>query len=167
MEFLHRVIEKSFKFFSIIGLSFMMAHAAMADGSVIGQDFKNPPRTDVAFILVYMSTCPHCQRFDPILKAYVQSHHIPVLAYTLNGVALPSFQDSITPTQDEIQKLFPDGNPVVPSLFVIDQKHHQIIRALTGEASAAQLQDRMIQIEDLMMQNKQEPIQTERLNHAI
>ena len=108
------------------------------------------PRKDVAFVLVYMSTCPHCQRFDPILKQYVVKHKIPVLAYTLNGISLPSFKDSITPTQAEIDKLFPDGHPVVPTLFVVDKKHRQLIRAITGEASYAQLKQRMISVEDYM-----------------
>ena len=109
------------------------------------------PRKDVAFILVYMSTCPHCQRFDPILKKYVVKHQIPVLAYTLNGISLPSFKESVTPTKFEINKLFPNGHPVVPTLFVVDKKHHQIIRAITGEASYAQLQQRMIRVEDYMV----------------
>ena len=106
------------------------------------------PTKDVAFVLVYMSTCPHCQRFDPILKRYVIKHRIPVLAYTLNGISLPSFKDSVTPTQAELSKLFPDGHPVVPTLFVVDKKHHQLIRAITGEASYAQLKQRMFRVED-------------------
>ena len=139
----------------------MMITGLVCTHHVMAEDFinqnqliqPNQERSDVAFILVYMSTCPHCQRFDPIVKEYVTSHHIPILAYTLNGIALPSFQDSVTPTQDEIQKLFPNGSPVVPALFVVDLKDHTIIPALTGEASAQQLHDRMIQIEGIMIQN--------------
>lgn len=124
----------------------------LVSSSIAFSNSEATPRKDVAFVLVYMSTCPHCQRFDPILKQYVVAHHIPTLAYTLNGVSLPSFKDSVTPTQSELNKLFPNGNPVVPSLFVVDRKHHQIIRALTGEASETQLKQRMIQIEQYMLE---------------
>jgi hypothetical protein len=167
---------KKYKRWSQIFL--MMITGMMYTHQVMAQDFidQNPSneinepsqpiqkRSDVAFILVYMSTCPHCQRFDPIVKDYVTSHHIPILAYTLNGITLPSFQDSVTPTQAEIQKLFPNGSPVVPALFVVDLKNHAIIPALTGEASAAQLHDRMIQIEGIMLQNARDQTQNAQAN---
>lgn len=116
-------------------------------GSIANADDNMKPRSDIAFVLVYMSTCPHCQRFDPILKQYILQNHIETLAYTVNGTSLPSFKNSVTPTQEELDRLFPNGNPVVPSLFVVDMKHHQMIRALTGEANYEQLSQRVAKIE--------------------
>ena len=66
-----------------------------------------------AFVLFYMSSCPHCRRFDPILKHYAKTHHIPVLAYTLDGQSLPSFPNSVVPNRSEMQKFFPAGNPEI------------------------------------------------------
>ena len=96
-----------------------------------------------AFVLFYMSSCPHCKRFDPVLKEYAESHHMPVLAYTLDGQSLPSFPRSVTPTQEEVQHFFPNGNPVVPNLFVIDMSSKRIVPVLQGEATMAQLSSRM------------------------
>lgn len=144
---------KMMKLLIIILISFITTVTSLGFAST-----NQAPRKDVAFVLVYMSTCPHCQRFDPILKQYVVKHKIPVLAYTLNGISLPSFKDSITPTQAEINKLFPDGHPVVPTLFVVDKKRHQLIRAIIGEASYAQLRQRMIRIEDYMLHQESQHV---------
>ena len=36
----------------------------------------NRHRPSEAFVLFYSASCPHCQRFDPILKRYAVSHHM-------------------------------------------------------------------------------------------
>ena len=99
-----------------------------------------------AFILFYMKSCPHCRRFDPVLKEYAVNHHIPVLAYTLDGRSLPSFPKSVLPTQSEMNRFFPDRHPVVPTLFLMNLDQHKIIPVLQGEAKAYQLDRRMQQI---------------------
>lgn len=106
-------------------------------------EFNQDTRPKQAFVLFYMSSCPHCKRFDPILKEYAEVHHIPVLAYTLDRQSLPSFPSSVTPTQEEVQHFFPDGNPVVPNLFVINMNSKRIMPVLQGEATMAQLSSRM------------------------
>ncbi len=97
----------------------------------------------IAFVLFYMASCPHCQRFDPILKSYAVHHHVPVLAYTLDSRSLPSFPQSLTPSPAELRHFFPHGNVVVPTVFVMDLKHHKIEPLLQGEATAMQLDARM------------------------
>lgn len=99
-----------------------------------------------AFVLFYMSTCPHCQRFDPILKEFSSENHIPVLAYTLDGNSLPSFPNSFEPTKNELLKFFPTENPVVPTLFLMDQKTHRIYPMMRGEATQDQLSQRFGQV---------------------
>lgn len=100
-----------------------------------------------AFVLFYMSRCVHCRRFDPILKQYAMSHHIPVLAYTLDGKSLPSFPNSLHPNPSEMHTFFPDGKPVVPTLFLMDLSRHSIMPVLKGEAKAYQLAMRMRKIQ--------------------
>ncbi len=104
-----------------------------------------------AFVLFYMSTCPHCQRFDPILKVFSTSNHIPVLAYTLDGNALPSFPNSFTPTKNEVSKFFSNEAPVVPTLFLMDQKTHRIYPMMRGEAAQYQLSERYVQLRDSIL----------------
>lgn len=95
-----------------------------------------------AFILFYLHSCPHCQRFDPILRDFSENNKIPVLAYTLDGQALPSFPDSVNPTKAEVMKFFPTKSPVVPTLFLMDQQTHRIYPVLQGEATESQLSQR-------------------------
>lgn len=109
-----------------------------------GINEDSPPQE--AFVLFYMASCSHCQRFDPILKRYAAQHGIPVLAYTLDGRTLPSFPNSVIPNADEIRHFFPKGNPVVPTLFLMDLTYHRIIPVLRGEASTAQLNRRLQRI---------------------
>jgi type-F conjugative transfer system pilin assembly thiol-disulfide isomerase TrbB len=108
-----------------------------------------PQNTQIkeAFVLFYMSTCPHCQRFDPVLRSYAETHSIPVLAYTLDGISLPSFPNSIYPTDVEVRHFFPDAPPEVPTLYLMDIETHKIIPVLQGEASADQLAMRMQEIQ--------------------
>lgn len=106
--------------------------------------FANIPR--YAFVLFYMSSCPHCQRFDPILKSYALHNHIPVLAYTLDGQSLPSFPSSIRPIQSEIAMFFGKTIPMVPALFLMDNKKKTILPVLKGESSYLQLKSRIQQI---------------------
>lgn len=115
---------------------------------------QNKSENRFAFVLFYMSTCPHCQRFDPILKSFSSESHIPVLAYTLNGNALPSFPNSFTPTKNEIQKFFPTENPVVPTLFLMDQKTHRIYPMMRGEATKPQLSQRFDQLQYSILNGK-------------
>lgn len=106
-----------------------------------------------AFVLFYMSTCSHCQRFDPILKSFSSENHIPVLAYTLDGNSLPSFPNSFTPTKNEVLKFFPTENPVVPTLFLMDEKTHRIYPMMKGEATLDQLSQRFDQIQSSILNN--------------
>lgn len=75
------------------------------------------------------------------------SHHIPVLAYTLDGQSLPSFPNSALPTKSEMRRFFfPNGNPVVPTLFMMNLDQKKIFPVLQGEAKPYQLDQRMKQI---------------------
>lgn len=115
---------------------------------------QNMSENRFAFVLFYMSTCPHCKRFDPILKVFSSENHIPVLAYTLDGNVLPSFPNSFTPTKNEIQKFFPTENPVVPTLFLMDQKTHRIYPMMRGEATKPQLSQRFEQLQHSILKTK-------------
>lgn len=106
-----------------------------------------------AFVLFYMSTCPHCQRFDPILKSFSFENHIPVLAYTLDGNSLHSFPNSFTPTKNEVLKFFPTDNPVVPTLFLMDEKTHRIYPMMRGEATFDQVSQRFDQLQSNILNN--------------
>lgn len=123
--------------------------------SLISENTDNTAQAQnhFAFVLFYMSTCPHCQRFDPILKSFSSENHIPVLAYTLDGNSLPSFPNSFTPTKNEVLKFFPTENPVVPTLFLMDEKTYRIYPMMIGEATQYQLSQRFDQVRSSILNN--------------
>ena len=45
-----------------------------------------------------------------------------------------------------MNRFFPHGNPVIPTLFLMDFNQHKIIPVLQGEAKVYQLDRRMKQI---------------------
>ncbi len=136
---------------SVVFIACFISIAVFADEAITVYLQNNRPRE--AFILFYMASCPHCQRFDPVLKAYAEKHHMPVLAYTLDGRSLPSFPRSVLPSQAEINRFFPNGSPVVPTLFLMNLDQHKIMPVLQGEAKAYQLEQRLQQIHELDEKN--------------
>lgn len=102
-----------------------------------------------ALILFYTSSCPHCQRFAPIVKAYSDQHRLPVLAYTLDGENLSVFPETVVPNAFEMQRFFPDGHPVVPVLFWMNASIGRIFPVLRGEATFTQLQIRMQKLKEI------------------
>ncbi len=136
---------------SVVFIACFMSIVSFADETVTVNSQNNSPKE--ALILFYMASCPHCQRFDPVLKAYAVKHHIPVLAYTLDGRSLPSFPQSVLPSQAEMNRFFPNGHPVVPTLFLMNLDQQKIMPVLQGEAKAYQLDQRLQQIHALDEKN--------------
>lgn len=141
--FINRFIKSTLV--GLIALLTMNAYSAVStfDYRSAAEPQKQP---HVAFVLFYMAKCPHCQRFDPILKQYARSHDMDVLAYTLDGKPLPSFPNSQSPTEHEMRQFFPEGNPVVPTVFLMNLDQHRIYPLLKGEATFNQLDERVHQI---------------------
>lgn len=151
-----------FKFLVMIFVFAFSAHSLASDlnipnqiNTIISKDTMTQSNTTAqstnmnrfAFVLFYMGSCPHCQRFDPVLKQFSVNHNIPILAYTLDGNSLPDFKNSFNPTKNEILKFFPTQSPVVPTLFLMDQSTHRIYPMMQGEATADQLSARFQEVE--------------------
>lgn len=93
-----------------------------------------------SLVLFYMASCPHCQRFEPTLLRFMQAHHLPLLAFTLDGGVSPNLAQSQVPTLKEIKHFFPNKQPVTPTLFLIDNQTHRIVPFIQGEASDEQME---------------------------
>lgn len=97
-------------------------------------------------VFFYSSTCPHCQRFAPIVRTYGDQHHIPVTAYTTGNNMLPAFPRSQRPTSVLMMTYFPSQSQrVVPALFLTDHNQH-IFPVSIGEMSYQALSIRMQQL---------------------
>lgn len=103
----------------------------------------NSVNSQFAFVLFYRSTCPHCQRFDPILKEFSQDYGFKVYAYTTDSASLPSFPNSM-PMTETVEKTFFNSPAIeVPSLFLINVKTMKAYLIDQGEMSYQDLDNRV------------------------
>lgn len=103
------------------------------------QDFTNKYQ----FILFYRSSCPYCQRFDPVLKKYSEDNGIKVIAFTLDGISLPSFPNSIPVSRKVIEEYFGDNEISVPTLFLLNIANLHAYPVSRGALSYYDLVSRM------------------------
>ena len=69
-----------------------------------------------ALILFYRASCPHCQRFVPVIKQFSDQYGFRVYPYTVNGKSLPAFPNSMAMTNNISETFFSSANFMVPSL---------------------------------------------------
>jgi len=84
------------------------------------------------FVLFYMSTCPHCQRFDPIIRKFIDHYGFKITAYTLNGQSLPSFANSEQPDLQTTNVFFARKGAQVPALFLLNTKNLHVYTVSIG-----------------------------------
>ena len=100
---------------------------------------KAIPKNHYAIVLFFRSTCPHCQRFTPVLKAVAQKLHLYVYPYSTDGGTLPAYPAPLYAT-GEVRRLFFQGIPdVVPSIFMINTHTLGFHLLAQGEISKADL----------------------------
>ena len=90
----------------------------------------------------YRSTCPYCQRFAPIVKAFAESYGLTIIPITTDGIALPEFPDS-HPDQGQAEKFHVT---VEPALFSVNPYTHQAIPIAYGLVSEAELKKHLLAI---------------------
>lgn len=94
------------------------------------------------FFFFFSSSCPHCQRFSPVLKQMAQRYGFHVVAISMDGGYLPEFSEAVL---DEGQsKLF--NVTVYPSLFLVDPKSEQAHIVTEGAIGEKELSQRLLKI---------------------
>lgn len=96
-----------------------------------------------AFVIFYRSTCPHCQRFVPVLSQFATDYGFKVYPYATDGHALSALPNTMPMTSQVEQTFFTSPNIEVPSLFLINVKTMKAYLIDQGEMSYADLQNRM------------------------
>ena len=107
----------------------------------VGKEKKKAGHSGYGITLLFSDTCPHCERFAPILMDFANTHDVPVTAYSLTGRTLPSIPrfENATP---EIVHHFYQGRPVyTPAIFLINEENPlgRYIHLGTGEMSSEKL----------------------------
>lgn len=101
------------------------------------------------FVFIYKATCPHCQKFAPILKSFADTYYVKVKAYGFDGSPIPEFPNQ--PLTPEIFKTFyVDGNykPTVPALFLVNKHTNEAYAVLFGDAEPYELSQRVDKLLD-------------------
>ena len=112
-------------------------------------------KKDYAFILFYRSSCPHCQVFDPVLKAFTDHYGFQVLPFTTDGISLPAFPNSTTITQSIINEFFGENATIaVPTLLMMNKNNLHVYPVVEGEMNLMEFTDRMNQLSLEILKNE-------------
>lgn len=93
-----------------------------------------------ALVLFYESTCPHCQRFTPIVAAVAAQQNIKLYAFTLNGGTLPAVAKDTAPANPDIVNNFYQNAPSheVPAVFLVNVNTMAFLPVSVGEEPEGQ-----------------------------
>ena len=94
-------------------------------------------------VVFYESTCPHCQRFTPILKQFADEYGFTVYAFSVDGPALPAFPKPMAVNQQIVNTFFPTGQVVLPTSFLVNKANLMTYPINTGEMLMPDLLSRM------------------------
>ena len=101
-------------------------------------------------VYFYKGDCQYCQTFSPILKVVREESNFAMSAFTLNGLTLPSFPDSLV-NNDLARRYKVDK---VPALYIVDpisDRHHLV---LSGSTSYEKTMDKIIFAAELLDKNQ-------------
>lgn len=87
----------------------------------------------------FKGTCPYCHAFAPVLRRFSEQYGINVLPVSLDGGALPEYPHPRVGTTVAEQL----GVSVVPSVFLVDPRHRDVIPVGAGVMSMDELANRI------------------------
>lgn len=105
-----------------------------------------PATQPYALVVFFRSTCPHCQRFTPIVKQVASDNHLKVYAYSTDGGALPAFPTPLRATPSVLGTFFTGLPEVVPTVFLINTNTMGFSLVTQGEESSQAFQDQLNRI---------------------
>jgi thiol-disulfide isomerase/thioredoxin len=121
----------------ILMISLLSSSWSFANESLIRQVSQSQ-----GFFFFYSASCPHCQRFAPVLKQFSDFYGFKVVAISLDGGLLSSFPQSV---MDNGQKNTFQVT-VLPSLFLVDPIQHKAALVTEGAIDANELLKRIEKI---------------------
>ena len=94
-------------------------------------------------VVFYESTCPHCQRYTPILKAFADDYGFTVYPFSVDGPTLPAFPKSLPVNPGILHTFFPTGQVVLPTAFLVNKQNLMTYPINVGEMAMPDLISRM------------------------
>lgn len=96
-----------------------------------------------ALVLFYASTCPHCHRFAPTLKAWAQQKGANVIALAFDNEPLVEFPEFKPATLDWVNAAFQGQAIHYPALFVVNERTRILYPVTIGALNTQELSLRM------------------------
>jgi conjugal transfer pilus assembly protein TraF len=104
---------------------------------------KNPFFKNHQILFFFSSTCGHCHRQAPVLKAWAESAGVFVDARTFDGQPLEEFPNPSMPTTQLVTIAF-KGRPIsYPAIFITNTNTLAVYPVTFGALSGAQLSERI------------------------
>lgn len=104
---------------------------------------KNPFFKNHQILFFFSSTCGHCHRQAPVLKAWAESAGVFVDSRTFDGQSLEAFPHPSMPTTQLVTAAF-KGRPIsYPAIFITNTNTLAVYPVTFGALSGAQLSERI------------------------
>lgn len=94
-------------------------------------------------LFFFASTCPHCHKAAPSLKAWADMHHANVMAVSFDKQTLPEFPQMVEVPDTLIQAAYSEQAITFPALFIINNQTNQLYPAMMGEWTKSELEHRL------------------------
>lgn len=91
----------------------------------------------------FASTCPHCHKQAPVLKAWAHDAGAEIEAYSFDDKPLPGFQEVYPASQDLVSAAFKGEQIRYPALFIVHDKTGELYPVSVGALSEFELAQRM------------------------
>lgn len=106
---------------------------------------KEQNAAHVALVYFYEASCPHCQRFSPVMRTFVDQTKIPVYSFTVDGQTLPDWPRSAPADHDLLVSFFGESPVYLPAVFLVNEDNLQVPPVLigTGEMTMTDLNEQI------------------------
>ncbi|MDF1684490.1 MAG: conjugal transfer protein TraF [Legionellaceae bacterium] len=98
---------------------------------------------DHKVMFFFASTCPHCHKQAPVLKAWATDAGADIEAYSFDDQPLPEFPEVYSATQDLVSAAFKGEQIRYPALFIVHDKTGELYPVSVGALSESELALRM------------------------
>ena len=95
-------------------------------------------RKGYALVLFFDSTCPHCQKFAPVVKDISNQYGISVYPFSFGGT-LPSFPHPTPVTKSIYATYYGTSKPFYPVMFLQNVNTMQFYLVAKGDATESQV----------------------------
>lgn len=96
---------------------------------------------------LFLSTCPHCHRYSPILKSFQDKYGITIMPVSMDGGLLPEW-DNVMVNRGQVEKMGIEVSSV-PATILFDKETRKVMPVGFGVLTHSELEERIYAITKL------------------